>query len=253
MGDQGVNYSLHGVEFEATDEAAGAFLCFDPERPEGNDVGPYGMIEEMKSFLKVTDGMEYLVDIGALFGIYSLMFTRNRKATAYAIEPSPWAFPILQEQCALNPDRKIVPIQALAGERGGPDVRCTRDWQHVVANLDKPGAEDVVLPQVAIDDMGIERCDVMKIDVEAFECQVLRGARELIARCRPVIFLEVHFGNLPDNGESRQSLWDLLAEYKYRVKDFQGNEAEWFDEMKTGGATRVLCWPKALDQTIRRQ
>jgi FkbM family methyltransferase len=49
-------------------------------------------------------------------------------------------------------------------------------------------------PQTA----GLERLDLLKVDTEGFELAVLRGADRLIARTRPMLFVE---NNNPDNGD----------------------------------------------------
>ena len=43
---------------------------------------------------------------------------------------------------------------------------------------------------VRLDDLSLGRCDLIKVDVEGMECDVLEGARETIARYRPVLFVE---------------------------------------------------------------
>lgn len=43
---------------------------------------------------------------------------------------------------------------------------------------------------MALDQLALARCDLIKIDAEGFEPQVLKGADQTIARCRPVIYAE---------------------------------------------------------------
>ena len=45
---------------------------------------------------------------------------------------------------------------------------------------------------VRLDDSGVDRCDLLKLDVEGSEYLVVEGARETIARCRPVILSEIN-------------------------------------------------------------
>lgn len=228
------------MTINADENGRGAFDCFNPDSPNATDRGPHGMVEEAKAFVDITKDCRSLVDVGALFGIFSLLFTRNPKAHAFAIEPSGMAFPILREHCKANPDHSIMCLNNFIGDVTGRVVSCTRDWKHIVANLDRPDAEHVEVEETRLDNLIYEHIDCMKIDVEAYECQVLRGAEQLIRKCRPIIFLEAHCATLPDNGETPESLMDILRSFKYRVRDYQGNPVNSFDGYSM---TRAVCWP----------
>lgn len=54
-------------------------------------------------------------------------------------------------------------------------------------DYDKPVSH---IPTIAIDDLGLTRCDFIKIDVEGMEADVLRGARKTMAKFRPMLFVE---------------------------------------------------------------
>ena len=57
---------------------------------------------------------------------------------------------------------------------------------------------------------GVDRIDFIKIDVEGFELEVLRGAKQTIERCKPVIYCEVNHWCL--NVFRRLSLPDFIEE-----------------------------------------
>lgn len=231
-------YSIYGIELIADEDGRGAFDCFNPDSPNATDRGPNGMVEEMGAFIRLTVGMKSFLDVGALFGIFSLMFTDRPGTWAYAIEPSDMAFPILCDHILAN-DRNIQPLNEFAGDVTGTIVDCARDWKHVVANLNRD-TERLQVVQKRIDDMRIPKIDCMKIDVEGYECQVLRGAEQLIRKWKPIIFLEAHCATLPDNGETPESLMDILRSFKYHVRDYQGNPVNSFDGYSM---TRAVCWP----------
>jgi hypothetical protein len=42
-----------------------------------------------------------------------------------------------------------------------------------------------------IDGLGLQRLDLLKLDLEGMEAEALDGARETIERCKPVLFIEV--------------------------------------------------------------
>ena len=46
------------------------------------------------------------------------------------------------------------------------------------------------VPVVTLDGLSLPACHLLKIDVEGMEREVPAGGRELIERCRPVIYLE---------------------------------------------------------------
>jgi FkbM family methyltransferase len=63
---------------------------------------------------------------------------------------------------------------------------------------------------------GIDRVDVLKIDVEGAELAVLQGARGTLARNRPVLMLELDEILLREMGASIEAVHKLLEPYGYR-------------------------------------
>lgn len=241
-----IPYLLNGVQFMAHDTECGAFHVFNPDRPESLDgASPVGMVAELRAFIKETEHLRHFVDIGALFGIFSLIFTRHIDAVAYAIEPSTWAWPLLLEHVAANPERRIIPIQKFIGEQSGLVVTCSRDWKHVCANTPPhPKGESTSCTVTRLDDIPeIERIDCMKIDVESYECAVLRGATRLIAKWRPIIFLECHLATLHFNGESPASLDGIIRGLGYKIEYFDGTEVKILGEPPNIHLSRVICRP----------
>ncbi len=234
-------FQFRNMTLNADVEGAGAFGCFDANSPNGTDVGPEGMVAEMTAFIRLTEGMRSFIDIGALFGIFSLVFTRDKKASALAIEPSPWAYPFLESHCAANPDHSIATANVFLGDTPGREVNCTRDWKHVVAGLERADLpERATMQEVRLDDMNITRCDAMKIDVEGYECQVLRGASETIRRLRPLIFLEAHMQSLPSVGESGDSLTEIVHGLGYWMWRYDGTSVP---GLANASMTRVVARP----------
>lgn len=60
---------------------------------------------------------------------------------------------------------------------------------------------------------------LIKLDIEGWETAALLGAREMIARCRPVLFVEVSEHLLTRAGSSRDELLDLIEglNYSWRI------------------------------------
>lgn len=63
------------------------------------------------------------------------------------------------------------------------------------------------VPMMRLDDLRLSVCDLLYLDIEGYELFALKGAEQTIARCRPVIAIEVNqnlrfFGLTPDDIEA---------------------------------------------------
>jgi len=50
------------------------------------------------------------------------------------------------------------------------------------------GGREVKIKMIRLDDLIKEKVDVIKIDVEGMEAEVIKGARNLIEKWKPIIF-----------------------------------------------------------------
>lgn len=246
-------YNFNGIKFTCPDgHLVGQAKVFHRGLPEANDTGLDGHVREMESFIKNTENLKSILDVGACSGLFSVIFTRNQGSRAIAIEPSPFGFPTLTATIAFNPDRHITAINEFVGDVTGRQVQCTKVYVHIIA--DYGGGDEwhkrwcgkslepthVTLTERRIDDMDIPAIDCLKLDVEAYECQVLRGAKLTIKKNRPVIFLEAHIASLEAHGESADSLLKILLDYGYRIEDFDGLPVT---TLNNNSIKRVTCFP----------
>jgi len=63
----------------------------------------------------------------------------------------------------------------------------------------------------------VKEIDLIKIDVEGFEANVLKGAEVVCKEFRPKLFVEVDDVNLKRQGSSEKELLDLIISYGYRI------------------------------------
>ncbi len=64
---------------------------------------------------------------------------------------------------------------------------------------------------------GVNRIDLVKIDVEGAELKVLKGARETIARCRPVVIFECGYGGLEFFKGTPEEVFDFFDGLGYGI------------------------------------
>ncbi len=65
----------------------------------------------------------------------------------------------------------------------------------------------------------IERIDFIKLDIDGYECAMLRGARTTLTNLRPVILIELAPSELDQHGSNIEELVDLLAAAGYALYD----------------------------------
>lgn len=148
-----------------------------------------------------------LVDVGAHDGLITIPLARLPGSRVLAFEPLPAAFARLQAALrdAFGATRPHVECHAAAlGDHAGEitlampilDGVAQEQWAstakdyatHLSARV---GVERFTVKLMRLDDLGLPDVTGIKIDAEGAEYEILRGARETLLRCRPVLTLEI--------------------------------------------------------------
>jgi FkbM family methyltransferase len=153
------------------------------------------------------------VDVGANVGTYTI-WAAELGAEVIALEPAADTFALLCENIALN-GYEVSAVRAAAGDHCGT-ARFTAG-RDAANRLDPRGPVEARL--VTVDSLiGDRRVTGMKIDVEGFEIDVLRGcARALADRRIGLIQLEWNEASRFAVGADRRPVARLLAGYGYQL------------------------------------
>jgi FkbM family methyltransferase len=162
-----------------------------------------------------------VVDVGANIGYYLLLFEKyiGSEGEVVCIEPSVENLPELKKNIEINRFVNVKLFDVAIGMDDGTTGLRVGINSGVVDLPDygqagkNQGAYQVPLRK--LDSLVTDKVDFLKIDVEGYEGQVLKGAQEIIIRDTPLLFLELHPNMLPGYGFSvGQILNDLLKIYK---------------------------------------
>lgn len=148
-----------------------------------------------------------LVDVGANIGLVSLaVLAAVPDATIFAFEPGPHQQRLLAETIRRNGLEERLRLSPLAlSNEAGRAAFMVHSTRHAAGDgLRDTGrsgrARHVTVRTETLDRWwdanGRPAVDVMKLDTEGSELWILQGARRLLERDRPVLFLEIHDENL---------------------------------------------------------
>ena len=197
------------------------------------------------------------VDVGANIGNHCLYFSR-RFDKVLAFEPNPLAVDLLRWNLRANSIRNVTVHAVGLAEQPSTATMSIVDRNLGASHLDaqptvdSPGCEHVQVTLARGDDLLLaeEVVDLIKIDVEGFELDVLRGLHSTLERHRPIVLAEALPSRIdPTTGTT--GVADLLAGLGYVPFEMlwrRRSRVKWLDALLTA----VLGTRIRLLRPIRR-
>jgi len=173
-----------------------------------------------------------VLDIGANVGSHTLPLAKlvGSNGRVVAFEPTTFAYGKLIVNIALNPElsSRIIPWQVMlvADSRASLEPALFSSWplenssdlheDHKGRLMDTSGASVETLDS-AVDYLNLSRIDFLKIDVDGYEHQVLKGGLQTLKIHKPAIIME--FAPYLIKLEEYCGMVELLMELGYRFRD----------------------------------
>jgi FkbM family methyltransferase len=147
-------------------------------------------LSHLDTVIALVPGRTACVQAGANLGVFPRHLSQHF-AACYVFEP---AADLFDKMLRNAPAENIIRFQAALGDTRGlvGTSRVRRDGKpdahegitHVV-----PGG---TIPTLLVDDLGLPVLDLLYLDIEGEELPALRGAVATLARCRPVVAVEIN-------------------------------------------------------------
>jgi len=179
----------------------GWMLCNVNDFYMGKAICTYGECCEIEAqfLLRLASFGGMVVEVGANMGIFTVplaKFLAGQGRRMLAFEPQPVIHQQLSANLALNGLMNVTALPYACGAETGsvtfpaPDYLRPGNFGGISMGVQALPA-GVHVPCVRLDDMTEgQQVGLIKIDVEGFELNVLKGATAVIQRCRPIIYLE---------------------------------------------------------------
>jgi FkbM family methyltransferase len=177
------------------------------------ELGFYGGKRDVVPYRIALKPNSISVDIGGNIGLTAILTgALCPEGRAYFFEPDPKNFKHLKRSIEVNGFADFIAFNKAVGETSGYLKMNQMDSSTHVAAFDQKNSIEV--PMISLDDWSksfpLDRVDFLKIDVEGYERSVLRGAKETIAKFRPVTLIE--FNSLTAVMVGRMLPYDLMDE-----------------------------------------
>lgn len=185
---------------------------------------------ELELYQALLQPGDVVVDVGANIGVFSIEMARvvGPAGRVIAFEPQPPIFAMLERNLASHGLTQAEPYRAIVSDHDGEgefaDIRnLPKDRQ---LNFGAVGVGTKVKTSVGgmeptlvrrLDTLALDRCSLIKVDVEGSEAAVMAGAPDTLARCRPVLSVEC------DRPNSKRPWVDALLAAGYRLWRFRGS------------------------------
>jgi len=179
---------------------------------------------ESKLFCRSISKGDIVIDIGAHIGWYSLLASQyvGKEGIVFAFEPEPRSFNILIKNIKINNIKNIVPVNKALSDSSGT--------QMLFINLYKKGPspfrmwsnsdEEYIPVEVITLDKYLKnkQVNIIKIDVEGYECKIFRGMEKILSE-NPnlIIFSEYWPEGLRKSGSSPKEYLDIIERHDFKI------------------------------------
>jgi FkbM family methyltransferase len=172
------------------------------------------------------------VDIGSNIGLYSLIASDKvgKNGKVYAFEPTPETYQRLRNNILVNKFDNIVSYKkAVSNKTGIEQFSISLDGYDAWNSLGKPSEgkiiEKITIDTISLDDFfqmnNITNIDLIKIDVEGWEVNVLRGGENYFRSTKSAaLIIEFTDINLLNAGFCAYDLFSILKDFGYQLFSF---------------------------------
>lgn len=214
-------------------QVEGHRMLLDPHEAYNWRLFKWGMAyaEEYRPFCAMVRPGMTVVDAGANVGVFTLAAARRvgPQGKVIAFDPLPRNYRYVVANTVLNGYGNVVVEQQAVGDRDG-EMEINLFGGDNVSVSDEvtggDGKEPITVPCCRLDtylrEHGVERVDVVKVDVEGAEGAVLEGMTETLKAQKPAVIMEVHPDFLQSVSGSPREVLGRLQALGYRIWHLEG-------------------------------
>ncbi len=172
-----------------------------------------------------------VIDIGANLGYYALLESQlvGPSGKVYAIEPVEQNYEVLKKNIELNKADNIIPFKlAIGSANETKEMLLSCNSNHgtfmdaslfsgfYAKRMERIGADKAQMEMLTLDKFiemqGIEKVDFIRMDVEGYEVEIVKGMMETIKKLSPQILMEIHFVHFDNERVVDEMIYNILTQ-----------------------------------------
>ena len=227
----GINYKLHLQDYMD-------WLLFFGIKEKGRE-SLYQLVKKNDTVIDVgTNTGEVLMNFAVLTG---------NLGKVHGFEPDSVNHKRCTENLKLNNFRNIQLNQAGLGDNSGKynikvNTQSNRGGNRITRDHGENTEEITVITlDEYVENNSIPVVNVIKIDVEGFELNVLKGSENILNRLKPILFIEVDDNNLKEQGHSAKELIQFVQEKGYKTVNAETDKGVSASEDFTNCHFDIIC------------
>jgi len=176
--------------------------------------------KDLHPYLNLKTGI--FVDVGAHIGKYTVALGKKlgKRGKVISIEPETENFNLLKQNVNLNKLTNVFLQNTACTEKDGEAMlNVHKDHPTLHSFYINPGPSQIRVKTVKLDtiiqNLKIDRVDLVKIDVEGAEIDVIKGASDILKQHHPGIIFEVF------DLENLKKIENILDNLGYKIKQIQ--------------------------------
>ena len=178
-------------------------------------------VEFIDNFLLPTD---IALDVGGNIGTHAILLSKKlSEGHVYTFEPQSLVFSVLQNNLLLNScenvtayrfaitnkDHSLISMQPFSFNK--------KSINNAALQIDLDDTMGDFTLTRSLDSFKFKKVNFIKIDIQGSEVMALQGAKDLILKQKPVIFIEIEEQYLKDFGTSTKELIETLFSLNYAL------------------------------------
>tara|TARA_B100000676_G_C18068257_1_gene842494 strand:- start:193 stop:951 length:759 start_codon:yes stop_codon:yes gene_type:complete len=171
-----------------------------------------------------------ILDIGGHSGQYAKLFARLApKGIVYSFEPGSYPRSILKLSMFFNRIKNVVVVDNGLGAAPGilslvTPIKDNGVFRFGLAYIGiRENSKFTKVEEVSVTtidkfvvEFGLKELDFIKIDVEGWEAQILKGGCKTIRRHCPTLLIELVASQLRRTGDNLEEIWEMLLSWDYK-------------------------------------